>query len=423
MKTVIVGLGPAGLAAALELTDAGYAPHLYEARDRVGGRLQTVREGGLVYEAGGEWIDADHERILGLLARFGQTPLESNQRPGKVLCRGEFSVEGNVWPDATLDEENFENEADLLVLDLDDTPWDNLLYSGLDELNLGAFIQRIAKSERGRWYLDAVYRSDEGEEPSRIGLLGWLCGYMKYLERDPLAMSRYRFPEGAQGFCERILAETGLEPHLGNPLKKVSWSDDSVLLTFEKGTIAADHVILAIPPVALRKIEFQPELPEHIDSAIQDAPMSRTIKISLFFRTKWWLDLDWKGRMYCDLPIQQIWDATLGETPVMNCYICGQDAEDFANHADPVARAIELLAKVFPQAGEEFVGGRTHDWIGDPWAGGGFPYSPPGFVLNGLEYLNSKVGPIHFAGDHAASWIGFIEGAIESGQRAAREVL
>ncbi|MBL8047841.1 MAG: FAD-dependent oxidoreductase [Chthonomonas sp.] len=424
MKIAVVGLGPAGCRAALALADAGRPGLLFDAQDRVGGRLHTVRlPNGLSYEAGGEWIDADHERILGLLARFGQEPVPSDQRPGRAFYDGEWRSEDDLWPDATIDEAAVEEQCDYDILDLDPVPWDNLLSANLDTQNVADYLHRHAKSPRGRWWVRSVARSDEGEEPERISLLGWLVNYMHYVDRDPGAMSRFRFPEGAQGFCERMLAAAGSEPQLGNPLRKVSWSDDSALLTFERGLIAVDAVILAMPPSALGHIEFDPALPESMEDAIDLIPMSRTLKISLAFRERWWLDHGFRGRMMLDTPLGQGWDGTLGEMPVLNFYVCGDGAAHYSESAEPVQEALQELSRKFPEAEEHFVSGAIHNWMENPYAGGGFPYTPPGTVLANLQTLRQPIGCLHFAGDHSADWMGFIEGALESGERAAAEVL
>lgn len=423
MKVAVVGLGPAGCRAALALADAGVQAYLFEAQDRIGGRLHTVRlPNGLAYEAGGEWIDADHERILGLLKRFGQEPVVSDQRPGRVYHGGAWCLENDLWPDAARDEAAVEDECDHQILDLDPVPWDNLLSADLDDRDVASFIHEHAKSPRGRWWLEATARSDEGDEPNRISLLGWLVNYMHYTERDPLAMSRFRFPEGAQAFCERMVQESGWTPQLGNPLRKISWSDDSALLTFDRGIMAFDRVILAMPPTALSRIEFEPAMPEFFEDAVTSIPMSRTLKICLEFREKWWEAHGFRGRMMMDSPLGQCWDGSLAERPVLNCYVCGDGAALYASLADPVGSAVSELAERFPEARETFVGGAIHNWMEHPYAGGGFPTTPPGTVLSCLETLRHPLGCVHFAGDHVADWMGFIEGALESGERVAKEV-
>src|SRR6476646_445476 len=105
MKIAIVGLGIAGLRTAMLLEKAGFDVSLFEARDRCGGRLHTIDEGGgVVYEAGGEWIDADHYRRRDLLREFRMVPLEPKPWPKKLYQQGKVSTEAHIWNDALEDD-------------------------------------------------------------------------------------------------------------------------------------------------------------------------------------------------------------------------------------------------------------------------------------------------------------------------------
>jgi monoamine oxidase len=151
--------------------------------------------------------------------------------------------------------------------------------------------------------------------------------------------------------------------------------------------------------------------------------MSRAIKIALEFREAWWNEENWSASLHCDLPIQQTWDGTKGERPIIHCYICGADAEFFLKHSRPVRMAATQLGEIFPKALEQFETGVMYDWISDSFALGAFSHMAPGYVMTHLKHIAAPVGPVHFAGEHAAAWNGFIEGALESAERAVQEVL
>src|SRR5437868_1902998 len=105
MKVGVVGLGIAGLRAATLLEKYGAEVELFEARGRPGGRLHTIDEGGgAVYEAGGEWIDADHLRCIRLLEEFNVEPMARGSWPGKVVYHGRHSTEAELWNDALEDD-------------------------------------------------------------------------------------------------------------------------------------------------------------------------------------------------------------------------------------------------------------------------------------------------------------------------------
>ena len=424
MKIAIIGLGPAGVSAANELCGKGHDLMLFEARDRVGGRLKTVRDNETIFEAGGEWIDSDHRRLLGWLSKLGIEPLRSTQYPGTLLYKGEFAPEDQPWSDAQQDIDAFEAAVDMMALDLDEVPWNNVIYAEWDGMTLGEFISKIAQSDRGRWLLSAVHRSDEGEDPDQIGFLGWLHAYRNYLERTGGEMSAFRCPIGMQTLFERMLDTTKLKPHFGRILTKVEWAEDSALLHFDDHVLAVDRVVFAIPPGCLRHVNFDPPLPFELEEAILNTHISRTIKVSMKFKTKFWLTDRLSTRMVTDLPIQQIWDGTLGAQPILNMYIGGDEAWAVVQQDDPIPGLLDALCSIYPQARDSFIEGEVQDWINDPFAGGGFVHASPGWVLNHWQHLITPLGPFHFAGEHTSvAWPGFIEGALESGERVAAEIL
>ena len=150
--------------------------------------------------------------------------------------------------------------------------------------------------------------------------------------------------------------------------------------------------------------------------------MSRAVKISWAFDQAWWHEEGWGGSMLCDGPIQQTWDGSLGEAPVLTAYICGDQAAEWCRLGDPVKAGLYELGQICPQAPEHFVRGWWHDWVTDRYALGAFSHLAPGYVLEHMEHIAEPERRIHFAGEHTADWIGFIEGALESAERAADEL-
>jgi monoamine oxidase len=416
-------LGPTGLHAAAILEASGVEVQLFDARERLGGRLHTISEGGLVYEAGGEWIDANHTRLITLARTLGIEPTLSAQFPGRVHCKGEWSDEASLWPDAQADAARLEREVRAMLDEMEVKEVSHTLKGRLDGLNLSSLVRRVSASERGAWWLGAKLRSDEGEDLDRIGLLGWLRTYKLYLGRPAEAMSAYRIPGGMSALVARMASRLKAEPRLNKVLVSIESTPREVTLNFGDRTKAVvDQAVLAMPPSAVRQVEFKPALSVKKRDALEASQMARVVKITLEFASAWWKEAGWTGRMLTDRPIQQSWDATLGERPVLALYICGAAAQAFARRPDPVRLALEDLALHFPQAKEQFVQGALHDWIKDPFSRGGFSISPPGFALKHFENVWTLEGRIHFAGEHTSEWTGFIEGALESAERVATEV-
>ena len=149
--------------------------------------------------------------------------------------------------------------------------------------------------------------------------------------------------------------------------------------------------------------------------------MSRALKICWEFDHAWWHDLGWGGSMMCDGPLQQTWDGSIGEAPILTAYICGEESTRWLALGDPVRAGMYELSVLFPEASKHFVRGWAHNWLTDPYSPGAFSHLAPGYVLEHMEHISPPEGRIHFAGEHTALWSGFIEGALESAERVVEE--
>lgn len=429
MKIGVIGLGIAGLRAAMLLERAGHEVVGFEARERPGGRILTVEpEPGVRYDAGGEWIDADHHRCLGLLREFDLEPAPSGNWPKRLVHQGRWTTDDLVWNEALEDDLRLEAAARELCRGLKAPVWDNPGAQELDEVTLADFVRENTTSERGRWWVNAKLRSDEGDDLDQIGLLGWLAGTMLYLDREGDEMSAYRFPGGGGRLTSLMAASLKGETHYGKVLERVRQDGRGVRLSFADGGGArVDRVVLTLPPRPLERVVFEPALGVGKRCAVEATGFGRSVKIAWQFDRAWWKDEEWGGAMLCDGPLQQTWDASLdgdagGEGAVLMAYINGEEAARWAALGDPVAAGLYELSLLSPRAKEYFKRGWFHDWINDPWSRGGFSHLAPGYVLEHLQHIAPPEARVHFAGEHASRWVGFIEGALESAERVADEI-
>ena len=425
MKLVIVGAGAAGARVAQGLVQSSHDVTIVEARDRIGGRLLTREVEGARWEAGGEWIDADHTRIFASLREQGLAPVPVLDRRQIVEFEdGRSETDGDevpaAWVDAGLDAQSVADARDQFLLDLDLPPWHNVLAFDLDQMTLGAWLDRTCQTRRGRWLQEARRRSDEGDATDQVGLLAWLIGQLTYDERTDQAMSAYRFPEGAQRWCERMVEASGATVRLKWPVTRIERTGESFLVYGPDGVLPADRVVLTAPPPALRAIEFDPEISGAKRAAWDELRLSRTVKLALRFRRPpWGAD---SGSVLTHRPTQQWWAADSPEHPVLLAYVTGPDAEALRTCADPIAQFLHEVTEVWPSARNEFIAGEVHDWIADPHAGGGFACLPPNYVLGSWEDLMRPEAGFHFAGEACAIRNGFIEGALESAERVLTEL-
>lgn len=424
MRVAIVGAGASGLRAASLLEQAGADVSVFEARDRLGGRLWTVDQGdGVVYEAGGEWIDADHKRTLAILDQYGLEPESRDNWPVRLHYDGRTTTEEELWPEALEDDLRVEGAARELCRNLETPAWRNTEDAELDSSTLAEFIHRHCTSDLGRWYVNARYRSDEGDDLDRIGLLGWLNGFRNYVDREEGAMSAFTFPGGVSNVLGAIASDLRGIVRFNAPIHRISQDASGVTLALDEGSERFDRVLITAPPPALERIAFDPALPPEKRCAVEACTMSRAIKISIQFNEPWWRYDGWSGSMLCDQAVMQTWEGSRGESAVLTAYVCGEQAARFAAEADPVQAALASLGALYPDAGNTFERGWIHDWIHDPYSGGAFSCTAPGYVLQHMRHIAPPVGRIHFAGEHTSSWNGFIEGAFESAERVAVEIL
>lgn len=402
MSVGIVGAGIAGLYAARLLEHAGHEVAIFEATERAGGRIETYRNGETVYDAGGEWIDAEHARVLALCEEFG-LPLRASKGARWGWFGGQrFTTD--ALPEAILEDESRFEEAACLA---QSTP----------EQTLEDLVRTTTVTDAGRWWITANYRSDEGDDIDRIGLTGWLRGYAHYAERAGGELSAFSLERGMQSLTDAIAQGLASPIRFRTPATTISDS--------EINGECFDHIVVTSPPQACLKIDWQRPISEQKRRAWLACGMARALKVAWEFDRPWWREIGWTGSLFCDEPVQQTWDGTRGETAVLLAYICGTDAQRVHERRrsegdEAVARSLlNDLAKVTPIDGN-IRSCRIHDWI--ETTGGAFSYMPAGFAENHVVHLNSPEGRIHFAGEHTATWMGFIEGALESAEQAVREI-
>lgn len=407
MNVAVVGCGLAGLRCAMLLEKEGANVELFEARSRIGGRLYRTANGD---EAGAEWIDADHHRMLSLLHELGSNVWPSNI-PYRIFYRGGCFLANALPDEARRDEERVRHAASQIAARLDPVPWKNERFANLDSRTLSEFLDEHCKSQMGRWWCEAIFRSDEGDDTARIGLLGWLCGYKLYLQRDSSAASSFRFDSGE--LVSRMAARLTSPPKLNHVLKKVANEE----LVFDCARCRADAVILCLPPAAYCDVPSDASVEKL--RAFRAAEMSRAIKIVMEFSSPFWENEGWEGNALVDSPLQQVWNTSRGGRHLLCAYICGEDSLKFSEGSE----AVELLSRFSPAAGSALVRASLYDWRKEAFSKGAFLHLAPGFVLNHMKHLRQPERRTHFAGEHTAVWTGFMEGALESAERAVQEVL
>jgi len=192
-------------------------------------------------------------------------------------------------------------------------------------------------------------------------------------------------------------------------------------------SLFAARVIVAVPFSLLRRIEVRPPFPPQKARAIQELPYFPAARFLLQSRTRFWEAADLSGTARTDHPAE-IWDCTYdlpGTRGILGATVGGETGAALSgmSRAQSLKLGTDLVSKTFPDLRANFDKGTVYRWAIDPWSRGAFAVFHPGQMTTMMPHIGRPEGRIHFAGEHTSSWTGWMEGALESGERAAREIL
>lgn len=440
LDVLVVGAGLAGLAAARALHDQGCSVLVLEARERVGGRVLSHALGHDSVDLGAQWIGPGQPRIAALVAELGLTTFPQWSAGRKLLdLGGRLRAYRHTVPSLPL--------TSLLELQWAITrlerlcrqvPLDRPLAApravAWDRLSMADWLARHVRSAEARAVLAGAVRAIFAAEPQALSLLHVLFylhaggGLMK-LAAVKGGAQQTRIQGGAQQIAQRLAQRLAPRVILGAPVTRVVQDATGVTLHSAQGCYRARYAILAIPPPLLVELRFEPPLPA-ARQALAQAPMGATIKCVVAYRSPWWRAAGWSGEVLSDSsPLRLVFDDSPpdGAYGALVAFLLGDTARAWSGR--PVAARARMvrdeLVRFFGPAARAVIGYVEKDWPADAWSRGCYAaYLPPRLLTATNVDLRAPVGRIHWAGTETARvWHGYMEGALESGARAATEVL
>jgi monoamine oxidase len=441
VDVVIVGAGVAGLTAARHLHRQGASFVILEARDRVGGRTLSQRVGKDVLDLGGQWIGPTQDRLAALARELGVRTFPQYHQGKKIFSWGgkirQFS--GEVpWLSTLAMIELLLMRSKLGALAKTirpEAPWESPGAMELDGLTLESWKLRHLRTRGARVFLDIVTRAVLTSEPRDVSFLYFLS-YLRWgqgLDRlisIPNGAQQDRFVGGAQQISERMAAEFGERVRLDTPVLAIEQGTDGVVIRTPAGPVEGRRVIVAIPPVLAGRIQYSPTLPAARDQLTSRMPMGSVIKYVAVYDRPFWREAGFSGEAFTDTGIATTTfdDCSHdGSQPALVTFSDGDVARQWSQRT-PEERKQAVLAEFVrffgPAAAKptEFV---EKNWLEEPWSRGCYVgLMGPGTMTAWGAALREPCGLIHWAGTETATkWMGYIDGAIESGERVAHEVL
>ena len=430
-RVVVIGGGFSGLAAAYELSRAGYTVTVVEARNRVGGRVLSFSDlvPGKNVEGGGELIGSNHPTWVAYAKQFKLEFLDVSEEDleapitigGKRLSSDASEA---LWEE--LEAASNKMNADAAKVTDAFEPWRSPNAEALDRRTLKAWIDGIDASPLCKTGLDAMMTADNGvisEWQSYLGNLAMVKG--GGLEKYWTESEVYRCKGGNQQLARRLASAIGNERVMTRmPVTQVQVNDKLARVTLANGRVLeAEHVLLTAPPSVWNRIAFDPLLPLTLMPQ-----MGSNIKCLIALKNRFWRNAELAPDSFTDGPLHMTWDGTDGQPGAGAALVAfsGGPAAEVTREWSPATRIeqhVATLEKMYRGIRPAFVRARYMDWPGDAWTKGSYSFPAPGQVTQQGPTLREGIGRLHFAGEHSSyGFMGYMEGALESGAAAARRI-
>ena len=438
-KIVVLGAGLAGLAAAEELIKAGHKVTILEARNRPGGRVYTLRKpfaDGLYAEAGAGRIPSTHALTLKYVKRFGLEldPFWPETGSNVFLWRGKRQVVPH-GKDASLDglavnftpeerkvgfaglEDKYLKPLQEQMRALPEDAWPMPQLSDLADISLGDYLKKQGASS------DAIQALSLGFE--RDSLLDFVHDSISHV-----VPKLWKMRGGNDQLPYAMAKLVARHIQYGSGVVRIEQQDASIAVVYslakKQHRIEADHVICTLPFSVLRGIIVEPAWSHEKMRAIQSIYMGPVARVFAQAKSRFWEKDGRNGFATVDQPME-VWSPTYNEPGtrgIVMSYIYEDLAVKYSEMSEnkQVQTTLDLYEQIHPGFKKEFETAATWSWVNDPYARGAYMVTLPGQFHSVVAQLATAVDRLHFAGEHTSPWPGWMQGAIHSGLRVAKEV-
>ena len=429
-----------------DLVAAGKTVVVLEARNRVGGRVRgTSIDGGHVVESGGEFIGPTQDRMAALAEDMGVDTFPTYNSGNNLYYRRGVGVPYTLAPP---DPEGVGEALAAIGLINSmaaeipvDAPWKAPNATEWDGKTWETWMQENLHTEGGRLLIEIATTSIFSFEPRDLSMLFFLFytaaagneqnpGDFNRLINTAGGAQETRFTGGSQLVPLALAKQLGKRIRLGAPVRRIVQRKGSVEVQADGVTATGQRVVVAIPPHLAGRIDYSPRMPSQRDQLTQRMPMGSVIKVQAVYSKPFWRDAGYTGQVVSDTgPIQASFDNSPPDASrgVLMGFIEASTARrlDGSTAAERKRLVIDNYAAYFGEAARKPIQYVEARWDDEIWTRG-CPVcaTPPGVLLDYGEAIRAPVGRIHWAGTETSTyWNGYMDGAVRSGERVAREVV
>jgi monoamine oxidase len=413
-KVIVVGAGFCGLAAAIELKAAGFDVTVFEARDRVGGRVEAGRNGlGELVDTGGQFICDDMPEVMALARRMRKTLIEAH-------LDGDYVAQPAMTPkDAERTYAGSVSLRDRMNLVSPDDP-------SIAGLSVGAWLR--AQDEPAD--VKAAFRSMI-EGLWCLGLDELPLWHLIDNDRritNEVGELQYSLAETLHSLARDLANDLGSRVRLATPVTSIKRGTEGVTVNAGGGIVLADAAIVAVPPVMASRIAHAPALSSPLAHALEVWRSGSVIKVLVRYARPFWRDRGLSGTvMWREPPSLFAFDTSRDDAHAsLTFFVGGPLAREWGPHGKDYVRA-ETMARLVAALGSEAGEIRDmtiRDWSDDRWSGGA--YSDLIVDMNARDaevVLRAGAPPLFFASSElSSSFPGYVEGALVAGRESAVRV-
>lgn len=450
-RVVIVGAGTAGLVCAYRLQQQGIASRVLEASTRAGGRMFSLRKffpDNQLTELGGEYIDSNHATMHRLVKELGLT-LTDFATEKKPAGEHAFFFENRLVPIDANFIDMFRPVARAIAADLksmkrdedgkEEISYDTPYAAEIDRLSISEWFGKREISGLPERILRTAYVGEYGLEIDQQSALNLLLTMGDETASDEVRVfgqsdERFHIVEGNDSIPTRLAEGLKRPVELGSRLEAVTSEGEAFRLVVRRDNateeIKGDIVVLALPFTVLRGADLRVKLPEAKRRAIRELGYGTNAKLIAGFSRRVWEAAHSTGYTFTDLEFQCCWETSRGQPgshAILTNFAGGRLGERLNQGSleDRAARFVSQVERIYPGTADAFTKKaiRQH-WPSSPFALGSYTCYKPGQYSTLSDSVATSVGNLFFAGEHTSEdFNGYMEGAAESGERAAREVL